>query len=208
MPKNCHHRDDQDVACACCEAEWVGRLVTGDEHAFQILYEYYSPPIYGRLLRLVKSTTLAEDLLQQTFLNLWNSRAALDPQRSLSAYLFTIAGNLTLNAWRKAKRDKLLMASLLSGATEQYNNPTEEWLVKKENAQHIRRAIDALPPQRRKVFRLCKLEERSYAEVSHMLGISHSAVNDHIVKAVRTIKRHLVHEGRLSAYILFLPLLQ
>ena len=189
------------------ESGLLNMLIQNDQNAFRILYDLYSPRIYSRLLKLVKSEDLAEDLLQQTFINLWNHRHTLDTQKSLRGYLFTIAGNLTLNTWRKARRDKALMEKLQAAATELHSQ-TEEWLQKKENAIQIRRAIDALPPQRKKIFKLCKLEEKSYAEVGKMLGISVSTINDHIVKAVRSIKEQLLQEGNLSGFLLIIFLWQ
>ena len=123
----------------------VNRLQAGDPLAFKALYDIYSVRIYGKLLKMVKSDDLAQDLLQHTFMNVWNHRATLDPDQSFSAYVFKIADNLTLNTWRKAGRNKVLMEKIISSATPYYSH-TEEWLTGKENMRQIQEAIDRLPP--------------------------------------------------------------
>jgi len=77
----------------------------------------------------------------------------------------------------------------------------------KERNQLIQEAIDALPPKRRQVFQLVKIEERSYEEVSHMLHVSISTVNDHIVKATKSIREnleryHITVIGIISLYLI------
>jgi RNA polymerase sigma-70 factor (ECF subfamily) len=183
----------------------VFNLRAGDQLAFKALYDIYSIRVFGKLLKMVKSEELAKDLLQNTFMNLWDHHATLDPELSFGAYIFKIADNLTLNAWRKASRDKALMDKLQSGARAHYYQ-TEEWLSDKENRLLIHQAIDQLPPQRKKVFILCRLENKSYAEVSKLLGISTSTINDHLVKATKAIKEELIRQGYITSALIFLGL--
>jgi RNA polymerase sigma-70 factor (ECF subfamily) len=81
-------------------------------------------------------------------------------------------------------------------------------LLTKENEQILQEAINLLPPKRRLVFQLIKIEERSYDEVSTLLNISESTINDHIVKATKTIREDLKqwHIAELSMIFLFLLL--
>ena len=67
----------------------------------------------------------------------------------------------------------------------------EESLFSKDNAYFLNKMIDALPPKRRQIFKLIKIEELSYAEVSEKLHISVSTINDHVVKATKYIRANL-----------------
>lgn len=175
------------------EYDLILLLTKGDEKAFEKLYDRYSQRLYGVLLKLLKSEMLAQELLQDTFLKLWEHRQRIDPEQSFRGYLFGIAQNLVYDFYRKAARDKKLRDELLRTAAICYEH-IEEKLFKKENATILYRHINDLPPQRRQVFRLCKLEKKSYAEVSQQLGISTSTISDHIVKATRFLKQRMGKE--------------
>ena len=99
-----------------------------------------------------------------------------------------------------------MQARLLTVATEHYEH-IEEMLLRKENNHLLQKAIDSLSPQRQLVFRLCKLEGKSYDEVSQQLGISTSTISDHIVKANKTIREYLFEHLDLSLILFGLLLL-
>lgn len=187
------------------EKELLAGVARGDEKAFHALYYHYSPRIYSNLLKLVKSADLAQELLQQVFVNIWLRHSTIDPEKSFRSYLFATANNLVIDFYRKAKRDKLLMDKLLSAAQEYYLH-TEEWLQEKETRHLIQEAIDDLPPQRKIIFTLCKLENKTYKEVSQLLGISPATVNSQIVKATSAIQKKLIANrdvaGILLAYLI------
>ena len=67
----------------------------------------------------------------------------------------------------------------------------EELLMEKENSALLQNAIDSLSPQRRQVFMLCKVNGKSYKEVSELLGISVSTISNHIVKSTKIIRAYL-----------------
>ena len=183
------------------EKELLTRVSRGDEKAFHALYYHYSPRIYSNLLKLVKSGDLAQELLQQVFVSIWLRHASIDPDKSFRSYLFAIANNLVIDFYRKVKRDKLLMDKLVAASQEHYLH-TEEWLEEKETFRMIQSAIADLPPQRRVIFTLCKLENRTYKEVSQLLGISTATVNSQIVKATSAIHKKLLANRDVAGVLL------
>ena len=189
------------------EKDLVIRLKDGDTRAFEQIYQLYSSRLLGFLIKLVKSDLCAAELLQDTFIKLWDNRMNIDPNQSFRSYLFRIAENSVYDFFRKAARDKKLQAAIIKSACEKYQH-VEENLVTKENEQILQEAINLLPPKRRLVFQLIKIEERSYDEVSTLLNISESTINDHIVKATKTIREDLKqwHIAELSMIFLFLLL--
>lgn len=189
------------------EKELVSRLIAGDEAAFKILYDQYSERLHGYLLKLLKIDTAAVEILQDTFVKVWTHRAQIDPQQSFRSYLFRIAENASCDFFRKAGRDKKLREKLISIASSQYKHEEEQAMVKEE-VQHLYAAINALPPQRRQVFQLVKMEGKSYAEVSRELNISASTISDHIVKATRYLRQRLQKEQSAAMLLLLFYILK
>jgi len=90
-------------------------------------------------------------------------------------------------------RDKKLLQKLngLSG----YFDSIDEDVINKESSAILYHAIEQLPPKRKLIFRLCKVEGKSYEEVGLQLGISPSTISDHIVKANLFIKDQIIKQG-------------
>lgn len=187
------------------ENDLVARLNNSDGEAFEQLYQLYSGRLFGYLIKLVKSEVFAQELLQDTFIKLWNKRENINPEKSFRSYLFRITENNVYDFFRKAARDKKLQDALIKSACENYQH-VEENLLTKENEQILQDAINLLPPKRRQIFQLIKIEERSYDEVSALLNISVSTINDHIVKAMKSIREALkqYHIAELGMIFIFL----
>ena len=173
------------------EKELLLLLKQGHEAAFEEIYKLYSSRLFGNIYKMVKSESTAKEILQEVFIKVWNNRTGIDPERSFRAYIFRIAENNVCDFFRNASRIKKMQSHLLVITTGRYEH-IEELLLRKENNALLHKVINSLPPQRQLVFRLCKLEGKSYDEVSQQLGITASTVSDHIVKANKTIKEYLL----------------
>ncbi|MCY1662582.1 RNA polymerase sigma factor [Chryseobacterium sp. SL1] len=168
------------------EKELLILIREGDYHAFEKIYETHNRKIAQRLFGLLKSWDLVEDVLQELFIKLWNNRNFIDADKPVEAYLYRIATNLVNDYFRNVSKNKRLADELWHRISEVYN-PFDE-ISQVESDHELFRSIEKLPAQRKKVFLLCKMEKKSYAEVSKLLQISEAAVNDHITKANRFLK--------------------
>lgn len=166
------------------------------EAAFSQLYSRYSERIYHNILRMVKDETTAEEILQDIFLQVWQKRNSIQIEKAFSGWLFTISRNRVQDFFRKIKRDEKLYTRLKSVAIEHYTH-IEEAIFQKENAKLLKDVIDILPPQRRKVFELCKLDGLSYKEASEKMGVSLSTIMDHMAKARQTIREYIINNKHL-----------
>ena len=172
------------------EREVLMRLLKGDELAFEKIYREYSPRLYGKLFKLLKSVPHTEEILQDVFLKVWEYRASIDPEKSFRAFIFKIAENKVYDFFRKNSRNKKFETELIALSTTNFQ-VLEEFVSDDVKTVMLEKAIQTLPPQRQQVFRLCKLEGKSYKEVSELLGISVSTISDHIVKATKAIRAYL-----------------
>jgi len=183
------------------EKELVLRLKDGDRKAFELLYHAYKKRVYNNLLKLLHSDSHAEELLQEVFYKVWVKRDSLEPEKLFPAYLFRIAANLVVDHFRRAALDQKLQAYLIASGTELYHH-LDDLINYKDSQEQLNQAIALLPPQRQKIYSLCKIEGKSYEEVSILLGISTSTINDHMVKASRVIKSHFF--GSKETAVVFL----
>lgn len=171
------------------ERALLHRLRNGDEAAFTALYHAHKQRIVAAALRLLKSETLAEEVLHDAFLKIWESRGSIDPEKSFGAYLYRIAHHLVMDVFRQSAADRRLTDQLVSQAVDYYSH-VEEQLLSLENKERLHRALEMLPPQRRRVYTLFKLEGKTYREISAELGISKPTINEHITKANQFLRHH------------------
>ncbi len=177
------------------------QLMAGDESAFKQIYFLYSERLYGNLLKLLKSESVAQEILQDVFMKIWNNRQHIDVNKSFRSYLFRIAENMVCNFYKKASREKALLQQLVAKSSEEYVH-IEETIFSREQKHFLHNAIESLPPQRKQVFELCKVEGKSYDEVSGLLGISISTISDHIVKANRFLREYCIKNQELIMPVL------
>lgn len=182
------------------ESEILLRLKAGDELALQELMSRYKGPLAVSMSRLIKSREDIEELLQELFLRVWRNRGNLDTER-YRGYLYKIAENLVYDRLRKAAREKRLSVDYFTHIIEAYSH-IEEGIFGKEMLEVLQRGIQQLPEQRRKVFELCKIEGKSYEEVSQLLSISVSTVNSHITNANASIKVYFKQHPELASMVL------
>ncbi len=165
------------------------QLKNGDERAFEILYNSYKFRIAGNLFKLLKSDDLVKEVLQELFFKIWEVRTQIDPEKSFKSYLFRIAENLVYDYFRKIAKDKRLLSKIVAANSELYLH-VEEDLLSKEDAQKLQEAINMMPPQRKMVFTLCKLEGKSYKEVEQIMGINAKTISSHMLQANRFLKTY------------------
>lgn len=173
-----------------CEKSLVISLTEGDYDAFSALYTRFSGPLFGRIIRLVKSCEIAEELLQDLFLRVWEKRGQIDAERPFKSYLFRIAENLVYDHFRKTVLEQHFQNDLRHRFRDEYVHVLEE-VTFKESHQALMKSIHRLPPQCRKVFVLFKLEGMSYKEIGQLLKINKSTINNHLYKANRIMRQHL-----------------
>lgn len=187
------------------EQEIIRSITHGDEHAFAKLFEHYRDKIYGVALKLTHSTTVAEEITEDVFLKIWLRRSALSEIENFSAYLFTIARNETYKILKQiAKNYKIVLLAENCEAVAHENS--EEYLIGKDYASLLQKAIDRLPHQQKQVFRLIKQEQLNRQEVAEILQIKPETVKFHLAQAMKNIRAFcMLHLNLLIGLTFLLP---
>ncbi len=169
----------------------VRLIKSGDQGAFVKLYQQYHGALYSFLLKFLKSPDQVKDIVQDTFVKVWERRASLNEDLSVKSYIFTIGKNLMLNVLKRASNEMLLSREIYF-YTQHTNNFTEESMLNADYERIAQNAIRQLPPQRKAIFKMCRHEGKSYEEVANELQVTKSTINGQMVKAMKSIKAYLL----------------
>lgn len=178
------------------DSAMVSRLKAGDHEAFTQLYNRYSPALIANLIKLLKSDVLVEEVLQETFMALWEKREEIDPAKPVDGYLFRISANKAKNLFKRAAYDEKMRTYFLPVVESGYEQ-IETQLFRKENEKVLHEMLARLPEKQREVYTLCKLEGLTYREVAGRLGVTESTVNSHIQRANAVLKQLVVNYPQL-----------
>ena len=192
-------------ANTCDEQELVMRLRDGDYLAFDTLYGKYALHVARKIKKLVKLPEVTEELHQEIFLRVWEQRRSLRPENPFLPFLLHIARNISIDYFRKAARSKQFKIRILESFAELHSD-VEERIVFNESQAAINKAIEKLPPQRLKIFTLCKLEGKSYEEAAATSGISLSTVKDHMHRAMRFLRDEMAQKDFTLPVLLLIVL--
>lgn len=172
------------------DRELVVRLIRDDERAFRALYTRYKRRLVFFAIRFIKDPVRAEDVFQDTFLLIWESRHFLDPDKSFSSYVFTIVKNRVLNILRNIEYDEELKRYILSRSLD-YDDRTGRRVLLDDARTVIAKALAMLSPRQRQIFMMSRDENMSYKEIAQKLNLSVYTVQEHISLAIKRMKDYL-----------------
>ena len=160
-----------------------------DIAAFERLFHRYYPMVLGFIRALVKNQAVAEDIAQNSFMKLWLNRYSLQPGLSIKNYLCVISRNEAINFLRSSQTKGVQLEPQLEPHVQ---NPTvDDWLNFTETNTQIRNNIDALPPQRKTIFKMSRYEHMSNMEIAVKLNLSVRTVEKHIELALKDLRRSM-----------------
>jgi RNA polymerase sigma-70 factor, ECF subfamily len=154
--------------------ELVARVRAGDEEAFRLIFDRYSRPVLSFIYDMVGDRALAEDLAQETFVRAFRGLQTLREETKLSTWLFGIARNCAREQLRTRRRDAGNVEIDAEPAFELHDRartPSGE-LLDKELSGVIQTALQRLDEDKRTVFTLKVLQQRSYEEIAEITGFS------------------------------------
>ncbi|HEU4553648.1 MAG TPA: RNA polymerase sigma-70 factor [Chitinophaga sp.] len=180
------------------------RIAQGDEAAFRIFFDHYTPLIFTFVERLTKSRADAEEIVQDTFMKIWANRESLPFIEKPAHYCYVIARNKALDSIRKAARDQRLLNHVWANIATAADNSLENELSAREYYQLVNQALSGLPRQKQLVFQMSRQQGLSHLEISQRLGLSKSRVNNILVEALKHVKSFLDQHSPLLALLFWI----
>lgn len=184
------------------EKEELSLLSQGSTSAFEHVYYLYSGKLYNFILKLTQGDSYAaEELVQRTFIKIWEQRAKIDPDKSFLSFLCTIAKNLLLNDYEHEAVRFVYNEYIKNKVYLQYENTTEQEIDRKLLEDFIDKITEELPPRRKEIFILSRKYGFSNKHIAEKLNISESTIETQLAKSLAYMKEKLKYYG---AFIVFL----
>lgn len=161
-------------------------LKNGDPKAFEVLFDKHYKNLFAFINFYTNDEDLSKDIIQETFVKLWNKRETIKEDMSILAFLNRIAYNIFIDNYRKNKREK---ASLDTFAYDRLMMLAEEDDTEKQKRiVTVKKAIEELPPRCKEVFEMSKFRGYKYSEIAESLDISVKTVEVQMGKAFSYIR--------------------
>ncbi len=174
--------------CRLSTAEDILRIArSGDRACFVRLFMDFAPRVKAYLRHQGLSAEAAEDLAQETLINVWRKAGTFDPSKaSASAWIFTIARNLRVDALRRERHPSLLAGEL--GASQTEPKTPEEVYVGRESERDIEKALSRLPQEQLEVLRMSFFMGRAHADIAEELSLPLGTVKSRLRLAVAHLR--------------------
>ena len=178
----------------------INKLKEGDEASFKCLFDRYRNELFTYCLRITKEKSMAEEIVQDVFMIVWQKREELQSQLQIRPYLYTITQNLSFNFLKKATNDAKMKRQVFYESQKEFR---QDWIVDFHDTKDlIEHAITQMPSRQREIFSLSRNDNKSHDEIARELHISKNTVKDQIFKALKAIK-HYLQANQLLFLLLF-----
>ncbi len=168
-------RTDRQLVCL---------IRNGDMDAFQVLYYRYTDDLFRFIFSRLGDRETAIDYVQDIFLQIWEKRAALNPDASVKAYMFKTAHNRLIDHFRKSSTRKTHTSDILPDSPEHADNP--------ELQTRVKIAIHQLPEKEALVFHLSRFDGFSYKEIAQICQVSVKTVEKRMSNALKHLRKHIL----------------
>ena len=177
-------------------------LKDGSFQAFERLYNMYSGKLYNFIMRLSSGNQyMAEEVVQSTFIRIWEVREKVDTNASFISFLCTIAKNLLMNMYQRQTVEYVYNEYLLKSGLD-HDSQTEDTIDLRFLNDYIDSLAEELPAQRKKIFILSKRQNYTNKEIAEMMGISESTVATQLSLAVKFMREQLMkHYDKIVALL-------
>jgi RNA polymerase sigma-70 factor (ECF subfamily) len=186
-------------------------LKKGNPDAFKEVFLLLYPRLKGYCRLFIADESLVEDVIQETFLALWEKRESIKTDKSIESLIFVMVRNRCLNELRNQRLEgekidpENLKVNELQFLYQLDFNSKEEKSLEEMLIESFQQAVNELPEKMKNVFTLCKIEGKNQKEVAENLGISIKMVEKHIAGAKQHIREKLLKQ--YPALILMITLL-
>jgi|SRR5690625_54624 len=185
------------------DVELWKHLKQGDRTAFETLFRKYHQDLHRFAIRFSGDSQLAEDLIQDLFVNIWQQRVSLGDVRSVRAYLW-ISLRRALISTQKRRRDRY--STFESGSVSDFNLPVEAFIIEREERdlqeRNLERALQSLTPRQKEVLYLKFYEGMSYKEIGDIMSINYQVARNYLSGGLKALRKELRPVEQEAIYLL------
>ena len=164
----------------------MAEIKAGNKTIFEEVYHKYHQRFYFFVLKKTSSADIAEEVVQQAFIKLWEHKEKLSNEFGIDIQLARITRSILIDTLRKKAVEKKVYNHITTQSSSIFlANPS----IEKELNNKVQLAIESLPPICKKIFKLSREENLSYSQIAQALSISPKTVENQISKALRIIRR-------------------
>lgn len=165
-------------------------IISEDESALSVVYNKYAKNVYKLSLVLLKDTGWSEDVVQEVFIRLWDSRSRLDPNGDIWNLLYIITKRTALNKLRDVGKSNIGMERIWANISS-VSESVHEVLVAKELGFHLGNLLEKLPVRQREILKLSREQGFTHQQIATQLGVSTNTVKNHLVQALKRIRKFI-----------------
>jgi RNA polymerase sigma-70 factor (ECF subfamily) len=178
------------------DPDLVKVIKNNDEEFFKILFRLYYSRLCVYAATFVRVPDLAEEIVQETFIKLWENRAVINVEKSFRAYIFRSVHNNCINYLKNSEvmrrqsaqmREEILYHNEV--ALRHLSSAIIDDLISEELEKKLNNVLDAMPPQARKIFMLSRFDQLSYQEIADDMGISVNTVKTQMKRALAKLRK-------------------
>ena len=177
------------------EHDIIIRCQQGDKQAFRWVVKMHQQMVFSLALKMLCDEEEAKDMVQDTFIRVWQSIRDYDPQRTFTTWLYTIASRLCMD--RLTRKNRIVSVNEDEQSLKDYatDNDSQRTLENSEWIAIVRLMADKLSDKQKLVFTLCQLEGLSSEEVQEITGLDARQVKSNLYVARQTIRKRLMELG-------------
>lgn len=172
---------------------YIKELRKGSHKAFNAIYDMYADKLYGFAFAHTKSREMANDIVQDTFMKLWNMRETLSVEGSLQAMLFTMSHNKMIDTFR-AQINKVEFEDYVeySENADLDDNAIEKKIYYDDFLKALKLCKNLLPNRQLEIFEMSREHGKSIVEIANQLKISEQTVKNQLTSAMKTLRTELL----------------
>ena len=187
------------------DQHWIQQIQEGNRHAFKHLFQAYVDQLYTFAVGHVDEPTVAEDIVQDVFCDLWSRRVDCEPKGTVKAYLYRAVRNTALDHLDRCEVREVWREEETQGESSHpvsrsgFDIDPVDTLCCEELQEAIQKAVERLPGQQKLVYQLAHHHDLSYMEIASTLGIARKTVENHMGRALKSLRSQLAkHDSSLK----------
>jgi RNA polymerase sigma-70 factor (ECF subfamily) len=173
------------------DSDLLERVRNSDAEAFRTLFDQYQPLVFRHVLYQTRDVDLAHDIVQESFLRIWERRASLKPHLSFVAYLFRISGNLVRDDIKHRNVQRKLEHAIPPPTPSEGDDPEEALRMATLKRELVNAVNVSLPEKCRTIFLLSRMEGKSNKQIAELLGIATKTVENQLHHALKVLRKRL-----------------